>query len=128
MKKILLLVITAFIYGCSSGGGDSAPASKDLFSLWTEDGTNSKFDFTGGSFSNSFPFTLFFVGGEACNCDLTFLGTQASGSWILNSCVYDFGSGSGDPGCNALNSTGTYSKASTILTITNSTGETDTYR
>jgi hypothetical protein len=130
-KKYIFVLVFSFltvsiITGCLHDDDD--PASKDLFSLWTEDGTDAKFDFSSGKLNESFPMAFFFVGGEICNCDLLFLGTQSSGSWVLNSCVYDFGSGAGDPGCNALNGTGTYSKAATVLTITDSLGVADTYR
>ncbi len=80
------------------------------------------------TFSAPVPFSFFFVGGEQCNCNLTVLGTQSSGSYVVNSCVYQFGSGASDPGCNALNDTGTYTNSSSTLTITSSTGEVSTYR
>ena len=126
MKKYFIVFVLILIQGCSSS--DDAPAVKDLFSLWTEDGTGAIYDFTGGTLNNFFPFTLVFSGGEECDCDLTMLGTQTVGNWVLNSCVYDFGSGSADPGCNSLNQTGTYSKTNTILTIIDSSGGDDTYR
>ena len=124
MKKIIAAIILTLSLVSCGGGGD---ATKDLFSLWIEDGTGNPLNLTGGTFNTPLDFAIFFVRGEQCNCKLTFIGTQSSGFYNLNSCNYQFGTGSEDPGCNALDSTGTYSKSSNTLTITPSTGSASTY-
>ena len=127
-KSVLVLVFVSFFVASCGGGGGSSTPSKGLFSFWNEVGTNDPLDLTGGSFSTAIPISFFFVGGEQCNCNLTVLGSDSSGSYVINSCSYKFGSGSGDPGCNALNDTGTYSNSAATLTITNSLGTVSTYK
>lgn len=123
---ILCCLSLIAITSCSSS--DSSTPSKDLFSLWNDTADDSPLDLTGGSLGVEMTFNVFFAGGEECSCDLTLLGTQSSGSWVLNSCSYVFGSGAADPGCNAVNDTGTYTNVNALLTIIDSTGDTDTYR
>ena len=125
------LILTSVVFGAllvtgCGGGGDSS--SKDLFSLWNSVDDNTPLELTGGTFSRNLPLVTFFPAGEQCNCDLTILGTQSSGSYIINSCTYLIGSGTQDPGCNAINDTGNYSKTSDTLTTTNSTQVVTTYK
>lgn len=127
MKKLIVLLSLTFLLTSCGGGGSGSSAPKDLFSLWNEAGTNNPLDLTGSTFSSPVPFSFFFVGGEQCNCNLTVLGTQSSGSYVVNSCVYQAGSGASDPGCNALNDTGTYTNSSDTLTITSSTATVSVY-
>jgi len=127
MKSIIsILTLPLLIASCGgSGGGDSAP--KDLFSLWNETTTNAPLDLTGGAFSVPLNLSFFFVGGAQCDCTFTVLGTQSSGTYVINSCSYNFGSGSGDPGCNALNETGVYTNNNNTLTATGN-GVTSVYQ
>lgn len=121
---VLLMISALSITAC----GGSSDSSKDLFSLWREVGTDVPLDLTGGEFGSPFGLSVFFEDGSQCDCSLTLLGDQSSGSYVVNFCTYRFGSGSGDPGCNFLNDTGSYSKSSNELKTTDSSGFTTTYR
>lgn len=118
--KIPTILFFMLLLASCGGGGGGGNSPKDLFSLWNVVATDAPLDLRGGDFSTPLPISFYFVGGEQCNCTLTVLGTQSSGSYVLNFCAYQLGSGASDPGCNALNDTGSYSKTSSILTITNS--------
>lgn len=120
MKNTLLLTITLLVVSCSSDDGGSS--SKDLFSIWERTDNNTIIDLTNVGFSNATPFFFIFDGGAQCDCDVTFVGTQSSGSYAINSCSYKLNSGAGDPGCNAINGTGGYAKTSDTLTFTPSSG------
>jgi len=127
MKSVFLKVLCIFsvmaLTACGGGGGeDSAP--KDLFSLWHEEGTDSPIDLTEGGFNQTMRFSFFFTDGAQCNCDFTVIGGQSSGSYVMNSCRYKFGSGSEDPNCNAINSTGQYENKANVLTIISPNGTT----
>ena len=126
IKYLFATLTITLLISCSSGGGGSS--SKDLFSLWNDVEDDTPLDLTGSDFSTDIPFNFFFAGGAQCNCDLTVLGTQKSGTYIVNSCFYQSGSGSGDPGCNALNDTGTYTNSSGTLKIINSAQDVTTYK
>jgi hypothetical protein len=68
-------------------------------------------------------FAFFLTGGAQCNCDFRAIGNNSSGSYVINSCIYKIGSSAGgDPGCNALNDTGTYGITNNILTTNDSSG------
>lgn len=117
MKFITLILTSIVLTACggSSGGGDS---EKELFSLWNEVGNNTPLDLTGGSINGTYLLSLYETDGAQCDCNLRFLGTEDSGNYVLNNCSYDYGSSAGgDPGCDAYNHTGTYSKTATTLTI-----------
>ena len=118
MKFITLILTSIVLTACggSSGGGEAL--EKDLFSLWTDSSDGSSMDLTGGSTGSSFTFNIYASDGSQCDCKLRFLGTEDSGSYVLNNCDYDYGSSAnGDPGCSNLNHTGTYSKTASTLTI-----------
>jgi hypothetical protein len=123
MKKIMsLIALSLLIVSCGGGGGSNGGGEKDLFSLWNRTTDNSPLELTGGTFSTNIGISFFFVGGAQCDCDFAVLGTQSSGTYVVNSCFYRFGSGSGDPGCNALNQTGIYTNSNNTLTITGPNG------
>lgn len=122
------LLLTALIPLISCGGGGGGGGDKDLFSLWTEVGDDLTIDFTGESLG--VPFQLVFVSTDdsQCECSFTLSGTQTSGTFTIEACTHIPGTGPGDPGCNGLNDTGTYSKTSTTLTATDSSGESTTFQ
>ena len=116
MRNLLILAVVVLLTACG-GGDDHKP--KSLFSLWINDGPPMKVvDLTGGDFSTPLLYDSFFPDGAQCTCDLTVIGNQSTGSYVFNFCAYVVGSGTVDPGCNALNNTGTYSLVNDVLTIT----------
>ncbi len=127
MKSLVTIVLVGVLLSLGGCGGGSG-SSKDLFSLWNEVDTNAALDLRGGEFGTPMDFSFFFEGGEQCDCRLTLLGNQSSGTYVVNFCSYRFGSGIANPGCNALNDTGFYEKSDKRLTVTGSAGFTDTYR
>lgn len=126
MKKLILASLLT-ISACSSSGG-GGDTSKNLFSIWTEQSSGGVIDLQAASFGTPINFSVFFSGGAQCNCDLTFIGGQASGTYILNQCFYIFNSGSADPNCNALNQTGTYSNSNGTLTVLDDQGAVEIYK
>jgi hypothetical protein len=125
---ILLVSVVLMLSACgggSSGGGGSS--SKDLFSLWNDIVTDQPLDLRGATF-DPFTLSLFFGDGSQCDCVLSLLGDQSSGSWVRNFCVYRIGSGPQDPGCNSLNDTGTYRKINNQLQIVDSSSNLFVYR
>jgi len=120
-QLIFFTFFIAFLSAC--GGSDDIPqADKNLFSLWNKTDSNAPLGLEGGEFSQVIPIAFYFQGGEQCNCDFTVLGSQNSGTYVLNSCTYLFNSGSSDPGCDSINQTGTYSKTTDTLTINGANG------
>ena len=125
MKNLAKTIIAAsaialLAAGCGGGGDDS----KDVFSLWTRDGDGVRIDLTGGAFSTPFQLALFRPNGAQCNCTMTIIGTQASGSVVINQCHYVVGSAAREPEpkCSVHNSTGSYTKTSDVLTLTGPAG------
>lgn len=111
--RYLLSFIFLFALGCS---GSSNSNSKNLFSSWTATGTNTIINLTGANFgSNSIGFL--YATGAQCNCTLNILGAQGSGNWVLSSCSYLAASGPGDPGCVALDGSGTYTLPASTLSL-----------
>ncbi|GAA6145843.1 hypothetical protein NBRC116585_19610 [Thalassolituus maritimus] len=129
LMKLITLILTSVVLtacGGSSGGGDS---EKSLFSLWKEDGTDIPLDLTGGSLGTPYEFFIFEADGAQCDCQLRFLGTEDSGSYVLNNCAYDYGSSAnGDPGCESYNHSGTFSKTATTLTVCDDQQDCTEYR
>lgn len=124
MKRSLFsLIILSTLISCGGGGGGggTAPASKNLFSLWKNTTTNAPMDLTGGSFGAPIGMYFFFSGGAQCRCTMNAIGDQSSGSWALSSCYYVVGSGASDPGCTSLNDTGTYTLSNNTLSICSGT-------
>lgn len=120
------VAVLAALVAC--GGGSDSPEQKELFSLWQEQGSNTPVDLSGGAFSAPLTFSLFFTGGAQCNCNMTLVGNQTGGAYVINSCRFVAGSASQDPGCSALSDTGRYTNVDSVLTITSDTGEVSTYR
>ena len=115
MKYLSPFLISIALVAC---GGDSSSSDKELFSLWNDTSDNSPLDLTGGSLGSTMTLSLFEADGSQCDCNLRLIGTESSGSYTLNNCTYDYGSSAdGDPGCEAYNHSGTYSKTSNSLTI-----------
>ena len=125
IKKFLIFLYILALTAC---GGDDGSSSKNIFSLWHDTADDTPLDLTGGDFGVDLAFSIWAGDGSPCNCDLRFIGNQSSGNYILNSCYYVSGSGSGDPGCNALNQTGTYTNSSGTLTTCDSSMDCDTYK
>ena len=124
--KIITVSILLPLLSCSTDDGGSY--SKDLFSIWERTDNNTVIDLTTIQFSVSTPFFFIFEDGAQCNCDVLFIGSQPAGSYAINSCRYKYNSGSEDPGCNAINTTGSYTKSSDTLNFTPSSGGTITYK
>lgn len=101
------------LISCGGGGGDG---SKPIFSLWHHTVTDSPLDLRDGGFDQPMTIAFYYPDGAQCNCNFTVIGDNASGTYVVNNCYYDYGSGSGDPGCNARNETGTYNITNNQLT------------
>ena len=125
-RAALLAGLLALLHACSSGGGSDD--DKDLFSLWTEKGGGSVLNLTGGDFNALIGLQLITVGMEVCNCELTITGNQSSGTYTVANCTYQPPTGGGvDPGCNAFNDTGSFTKSSDTLTLMPSSGSVVVY-
>ncbi|GAA6141622.1 hypothetical protein [Hydrogenophaga sp. 5NK40-0174] len=107
-------LMVAGLVACGGGGEDK---TKDLFSLWNRDSDNVPLDLTGGEFSTPLLMYFYTTDGSQCNCNMTFVGEQHEGTFVVNSCRYVPGSGAGDPGCTSFNGTGKYFKNDGQLTI-----------
>jgi hypothetical protein len=94
---------------------------KDLFSVWNDVGTGLPLDLRGTA-QGPATVPLFWIDGSQCDCRVSILGDQSSGSWVFNSCVYLEDSSLRDPGCNSLNTTGIYRKSDDQLELTDSSG------
>lgn len=128
MKYLSLLLISSVLMACGGDDGGDNP-DKGLFSLWNQVGNDVPLDLTGGSFNTAYEFFIFESDGSQCDCALRFLGTEESGTYILNNCAYDVGSSqSGDPGCEGYNHSGTYSKTTTTLTICDNEQDCTSYK
>lgn len=122
MKNLLKpAALCAAILLTACGGGDD---SKDLFSLWTRDGDGARIDLSGGALSTPFQLALFRSNGAQCNCTLTAVGTQNSGTFVINQCFYVAGSAASapTPACTIHNGTSSYTKTSSVLTINGAAG------
>lgn len=131
-----LLLISFCIALISCGGEGDIPAGsvttteeKNLFSLWEETATGNTIDLRAGGLSATYAFYIYLDDGAQCDCELTFLGSETSGNYVLNNCEYDAGSSiDGDPGCNSNNHTGTYNQEGTSLTVCDSTQTCSVYK
>lgn len=123
MKYYLLLLIF-LTAACGSGGGSSSGGSSDknLFGVWTHTTTGWVMDLTGGSLNSNLVFRFLFNTGAQCSCTFNAIGTQSSGNYVLSNCTYVNGTGTGNPGCNSLNNSGSYTKNSATLTVCDSNG------
>ena len=131
--KTLIFCISLLAIACGSGedGGEDvieSDTSKELFSFWHDTSDNSPLNLSGGDFGVEMIFYMWAADGSQCNCNFQILGDQSSGNYVINNCSYVSGSGAGDPGCDSINQTGTYTKSSDTLTTCNSTMNCDTYQ
>ncbi len=123
-KKIFAASAVALLTAC--GGGSDEP-SKDLFSLWTQDGTGATMDIRGAGFGNPHYLYAFSPTGTKCICQLTVIGEQDKGSFALSSCISTPYNSTKNPQCEAMNVAGNYTNLSAILTLSTQRG-TVTYR
>ncbi len=112
-----LIAISIVLASCGGDGGSSS-SNKGLFSSWKHTESDYIMNLEGGDFNEPRPYSEYFQDGAQCDCDLTLIGSQDEGLFVLNSCFYVSNSGAnGDPGCNQLNQSGTYKKDSNTLTV-----------
>ena len=123
-KKVFSASAIALLTAC--GGGSDDP-SKDLFSIWTQDGTGATMDIRGGSFGKPHYLYAFSPTGTKCICQLTVIGEQDKGSFALSSCISTPYSSAKNPQCEAMNVAGNYTNLNAILTLSTQRGST-TYR
>ena len=135
MKPFFVLLLSSALFACgggspttalTSGGDDETDAG--LFREWTETGSGFLLDLTGGALNTNLAYYLEEEDGSRCDCSLTFLGDEISGSYVLSQCSYRVGSSDADPGCNAYDHTGTYERDNNRLSICDDTQECSTYR
>lgn len=124
MRKLALTLVSVVALSACGGGGDD---SKDLFSLWTRDGSNTPLDLSTAGFGSENHLNLYTADGTRCICDLAIIGTQDSGSIAITGCISVPYNSTRDRQCQAANGSGTYSKTSNVLTITRN-GQTGTFR
>lgn len=116
MKLFISLFTILFVISCSK---DSS-TNKSLFSSWAADSSTTVLDLTGGSLGT---FGMYFIltNQNRCNCNVSIGGSESSGNYAITSCSYVAGTGTGsDTGCSALNSSGTFTKTSSTLSICSS--------
>jgi hypothetical protein len=118
-KKIFAVSTIALLAAC--GGGGDEP-SKDLFSIWTREGTGATIDLSGGSFGSPNYLYAFTQDGTKCICELTVIGAQDKGSFAFSSCISTPYNRVKNPQCVALNVGGNYTNVSALLTLTTSRG------
>lgn len=123
-KKIFAASAIALLAAC--GGGSDEP-SKDLFSIWTQDGTGATIDIRGGSFGKAHYLNTFSPTGTPCICQLTVIGQQDKGSFAISSCISNPYNSAKNAQCEAMNVAGNYTNLSAILSLTTQRG-TATYR
>lgn len=117
MSRMIMIILGFSFVSCSSGGGGSAVASKDLFSAWTLS-TNSAtvLNFAGAAFNTSEPYNFFTTSANQCHCTLYITGSQTAGTYAFSGCTYVASTGTGsDPGCATLNDNGTFTNAAAVL-------------
>lgn len=124
MKSLLKPVALCAAVLLSACGGGSDGDSKDLFSLWTRETDGVRIDLSGGALRTPFAIAFFRANGAQCNCTMTVIGEQSSGSVVINQCFYVVGSAAQepDPKCTIHNSTGSYTKSRDVLTLTGPNG------
>ncbi len=135
MKSFIALLLSFALFACGGGSPTAALTSgtdedtdEGLFREWTETGSGFLLDLTGGALNTNLAYYFVEEDGARCDCSLTFLGDETSGSYVLKQCTYRVGSSDGDPGCNSFNHTGTYARENDRLSICDDTQECSTYR
>lgn len=97
MKKTVLVLAMLMSAACSQGGG-SGPTnagscgSKPLLSTWHSNPGNIPFDFSNVQLGQATSLTLFFQS-HTCQYDLAMMGSECSGSIVINNPVLLNGSG-----------------------------------
>jgi len=107
---LLFWVIILLLMGCSHSDRTEKPDTKELFSLWTND--TDVLSLQGMTFWDSYPFNIYQLGG-VCECLIDFDGDQMSGTYAINCAA---------SACNALSTTGSYSKTRLELTMMPASG------
>ncbi len=117
MNNVFILLLSTLLIAC--GGGSDGDKSKNLFSLWVLDGSDGdvRLDLEGVGYDEPKDYVMTFEDGSSCTCQLSLNGSQSEGTYILNYCSFDYGSGNTELNCNALNQMGTYTKTHDTLTI-----------
>lgn len=135
MKSFIALLLSFALFACGGGSPTAALTSgtdedtdEGLFREWTETGSGFLLDLTGGALNTNLAYYFVEEDGARCDCSLTFLGDETSGSYVLKQCTYRVGSSDEDPGCNSFNHTGTYERDNDRLSICDDTQECSTYR
>lgn len=130
MKLLAVIAIaTLALSGCGGEEGESN-SEKELFSYWEDvEGEAAPLDLSGASFDGYREFSFIYADGAQCDCRLRMSGSEGSGNYSINTCFYAYGSSAdGDPGCDALNHAGTYSKTSDRLTVCDHEQDCTTYK
>ncbi len=128
-KIAYFMMFAILLTACGKDSKSAAAPSKELFSVWTSNVDNAVMDLTNGSFGLAQTYSGVLSSGEICDCDLSLIGTQSSGNWVLANCTYRAGTGGGvDPGCAGGNDNGSYTNTSAILTLTFGDGSTEAHR
>lgn len=122
MKKLLLASVVVVLSACGGGGGES----KDLFSVWTRDGTNAPLDLSASQFGPDNHLNAYTADGTRCICDLAIIGDQGGGTIAITGCISIPYNASKNPQCVALQGSGNYTKNDGTLTITRN-GQTGTF-
>jgi len=118
---LIIVCLGALTTGCGSDGGssDAGCGSKNLFSNWTLGAVT--LSFAGMDFDSIYSYQVQFSGGEICEMDVQFSGTQCSGSTSVTNAAYVSG-GAGDPGCAAFDGPSTFTKSAAGLELCDVSG------
>ena len=111
MKQFICIVLILSSLACAKSGGDSSPApAKTIFSTWVR--SDGVVTISGNGIALNHPYTTIFTfaTGNKCGCSTTLTGALDEGAFTDSACSYMAGTGNGvDPGCAALNQSGTFS-------------------
>ena len=111
----VLFTLGLTMVGCSGGGGSSK--TKGLFSVWTRPDNSLTIDMSSMTFGTQ-TVRVTLSGGEQCECSVTLTGGQTSGLYSIDDSTYVPSTGGGsDPGCSALDESGTYRNENATLTL-----------
>lgn len=138
VTTLTLCTVASVLVGCGGGGdvggaasanGPGGTADKDLFSVWHLreglEGAEVPLDLSGAAFGETRTLTFTYLEYGSCTCDITIQGDQTTGTYTINSCVYEPGSLAleFDPVCNGLNDMNVYEKSANTLTLNTSRSE-----